>query len=253
MLKITDWCDAGCAWCHEGSTRRGRHGDIDAICALLSPLPAGVEIAIGGGDPLSHPGLETLVSRLSEQGLICSVTINGRHLDRHRDQLARFTSTGHLYGVGVSLHRTLPEWDYPHMVTHAIAGIDDPEQLLDAPGRRKLLILGYKSWGRGMGYREAFPESVRNNLARWYRLLPLLAMRHHLSFDTLAISQLAPRRLFRDPALFESRFMGEEGQFSLYVDGVEQSYAISSYAPERKPWHEICAMFRDVRGRARAA
>ena len=46
-LKITDWCDAGCAWCHEGSTLRGRHADLDEALELLSVLPAGAEIAIG--------------------------------------------------------------------------------------------------------------------------------------------------------------------------------------------------------------
>ncbi len=37
-LKITDWCDAGCSWCHERSTRRGAHGDIDAMLGLLKAL-----------------------------------------------------------------------------------------------------------------------------------------------------------------------------------------------------------------------
>jgi len=67
-LKITDWCDAGCCWCHEGSTRRGKHGSIDATLDLLSDLPAGVEIAIGGGDPLSHPRFPDLARGLRSLG-----------------------------------------------------------------------------------------------------------------------------------------------------------------------------------------
>jgi len=46
--------------------------------------------------------------------------------------------------------------------------------------------------------------------------------------------------------------MGEEGQFSMYVDGVEQKYAISSYSAERENWSEIEKMFANVRSKSKA-
>jgi hypothetical protein len=52
-------------------------------------MPAGVEIAIGGGSSLSHPEFDRLVRGLRDIGLIPSVTVNGRHVERHRDQLDR--------------------------------------------------------------------------------------------------------------------------------------------------------------------
>jgi len=245
-LKVTDWCDAGCAWCHEKSTRRGRHGDVDAMLALLSPLPAGVEIAIGGGDPLSHPEFDRLVTGLRDMGLIPNVTVNGRHLDRHRPQLERLISAGAVFGVGVSVFGRVPDWDYEHMVVHMIAGVDDPALLDDLPSR-KVLVLGYKDHGRGIGFRGRHDERVTANIARWYRELLWLAREHHLSFDTLAISQLRPERLFRSPELYARRFMGAEGQFSMYVDGVMREYAVSSYSAERRPWTDIVSMFQAVR------
>jgi organic radical activating enzyme len=42
-------------------------------------MPAGVEIAIGGGNPLSHPDFDDFVVTLSENGTICNVTINEKH------------------------------------------------------------------------------------------------------------------------------------------------------------------------------
>ena len=39
-LKITDWCDGGCLYCHEKSTVNGRHSYLEDIQRLLSPLPA---------------------------------------------------------------------------------------------------------------------------------------------------------------------------------------------------------------------
>ena len=37
-LKITNWCDAGCGWCHENSTTAGKHADF----------------VVWNGDPLSN-------------------------------------------------------------------------------------------------------------------------------------------------------------------------------------------------------
>jgi hypothetical protein len=245
-LKITDWCDAGCAWCHEKSTTRGQHGDVDAMLNLLKDLPPGVEIAIGGGDPLSHPGFSDLVAGLRGFGLIPSVTVNGRHIARHRAQLETLIGRGHVFGVGVSFFDEMPDWDYEHMVVHMIAGVDKPEALDDVK-RSKLLILGYKNFGRGEKYRHAFSEKVQANIDQWFRELPILARNHHLSFDTLAISLLRPDRLFKDRSTYEKRYMGDEGQFSMYVDGVMQQAAISSYSKDRYEWTDIRSMYQVVR------
>ena len=247
-LKVTGYCDAGCAWCHEGSTRRGQHGDVGAMLALLSELQPGAEIAIGGGDPLSHPEFERLVRGLRQHGLVPSVTVNGRHVVRHRATLERLARDGVLFGIGVSFFERFPEIDHPHVVDHMIAGVDDPEMLLaDGLERRKILVLGYKTWGRGAGFRAKRNAEITARLSQWYRLLPLIALRHHLSFDTLAIEQMKPERLFRRREDFEMRFMGQEGAYSMYIDGVERTFAVSSYAPERMPWAKIEDMFSAVR------
>lgn len=246
-VKLTDWCDAGCAWCHEKSTKSGLHGDMDALLKLLEPLRPGAELALGGGDPLSHPDFERLVSTLSARGIICSVTVNGKHFERHREMLERLTSSGKLYGVGYSYDGSLPDWDYEHLVVHLIAGVHSPEVMEAATRRYKVLILGYKRHGRGKKLFEIRKAEVEDNLKAWYRQLFLVAQEHNLSFDNLAIEQLKPQRLFADDELFESRFMGEEGCFSMYVDGVTQTYAVSSYSPERKPWTNLTDMFKEVR------
>jgi hypothetical protein len=183
---------------------------------------------------------------MKDMGLIPSVTVNGRHLARHKARIEAMVAKGHLYGLGVSYHEEFPTWNYKHLVDHMIAGVDDPHTLMDiAP--RKILILGYKDWGRGMKFRAARSGAVDERIALWFRMLPLLARKHHLSFDTLAIEQMQPQRLLQDHASFEERFMGEEGQYSLYVDGVTQTYAISSYAPGRWAWTDMADMFRKVR------
>jgi hypothetical protein len=248
-FKLTDWCDAGCAWCHEKSTPKGAHGSVERSLALLRELPPGVEIAIGGGDPLSHPEFERFVRGLRSLGLVPSVTVNGRHLERHRDVLERLTGQGQLFGVGVSYSKEhgLPQWDYPHMVLHLIAGVDHPSVLDEANRRMKVLLLGYKRFGRGQKLFEVRAQEVQQTLSAWYRELFHVAQSHHLSFDNLAIEQLKPERLFSSCLDYEQRYMGPEGQFSMYLDAVTETFALSSYSAERFAWSNMREMFARVR------
>lgn len=246
-LKITGWCDAGCAWCHEGSTTKGEHGDLRATVDLLRGMQSGTEVAIGGGDPLSHPDFAWFVREVRGFGLIPSVTVNGRHLERSLTLLKELTGEGSLFGVGVSFHKELPQWDYPHLVHHMIAGVDSPAVLDGIDRPLKILLLGYKRFGRGEKLFEVRPEPVQRLIAQWHRELPAIAAKHHLSFDNLAIEQLAPRRLFRDQARYDARFMGEEGAFGMYIDAVTQTFALSSYSVERRPWSTMADMFGLVR------
>jgi hypothetical protein len=246
-LKITDWCDAGCAWCHEKSTVKGTHGDVTRTLELLKDLPPGTEVAIGGGDPLSHPEFERFVRGLRAQGLVPSVTVNGRHFDRHRAMLEMLTSEGQLFGVGISYHDRLPDWDYEHMVLHLIAGVNPPSVLDEATRRMKVLILGYKQFGRGKKLFELRTQQVQDTIASWYRELFIVAQNHHLSFDNLAIDQLKPQRVFKDPAAYTRQYMGPEGQFSMYVDAVTETFALSSYSPDRFGWSNMRDMFAHVR------
>lgn len=242
-LKITDWCDGGCVWCHESSTVEGKHGDVSAALCLLGEALPFTEIAIGGGDPLAHPQFEEFVVELDKMGLIPNVTVNGMHLNRHLAVLNRLTSKGVIRGVGVSYHPQMGEWDYKHKVIHVIAGVNPVQTLLTYPPSH-LLILGYKNFGRGTGF---YSSRVQSRIKEWTRHLPLLAQVHTLSFDTLAISQLYPQRLFKSTEEFKRRYMGDEGQFSMYVDAVTQTYGVSSYSDRRLPWHGLQAMFQNVR------
>ena len=61
-LKISNYCDANCPMCHENSGTHGLHADLNA--SFLSSLPAGIELAIGGGNPLSHPDLIPFLKRI---------------------------------------------------------------------------------------------------------------------------------------------------------------------------------------------
>lgn len=228
-LKITNWCDAGCGWCHENSTLKGKHGDLSYILNILRDVNPGFELAIGGGDAMSHPELDDFLTELKKTNIIANITVNGKHLERHKDRLNNFTKNKLLYGVGVSWHNTLPSWDYEHMVIHMIAGIHHPK-FLDTITDKKILLLGFKQHGRGININQ---DIVQNNINSWYREIFQVAKNNHMSFDNLAIEQIKPQRLFINPESFNLRFMGEEGKFGMYMDAVTKKYALSSYSNQQ--------------------
>ena len=228
-VKITNWCDAGCHWCHEKSTPKGWHGNLQETLEILTQLPAGVEIAIGGGHPLSHPGFIDFVRILSSKGIICNVTINEKHFEKELMLIQDLVSKGFIKGVGYSYNSKPCTWKYEHLVTHVIIGLTDPKSVGDiVKVNPKILLLGYKSVGRGILYRNKFPEVVEDNIAAWYRLLPFIAREAHLSFDNLAIEQLKPARIFRRKSDYEKFYMGRDGVYSMYMDAVTLTYSQSS-------------------------
>ena len=86
-VKITNYCDRNCKYCHEMSTTKGDHSDLTVLLDILKELPAGVELAIGGGNPLSHPNLIEFLSTLKDRGIISNITINQAHLYKYKEIL----------------------------------------------------------------------------------------------------------------------------------------------------------------------
>jgi len=237
-VKITNFCDLGshCLWCHEQSNLKGKHADIDELLSCLEELPAGVELAIGGGNPLAHPEIERFLQTLKERGIIANMTMNELHLKKYEDTIERFVNEKLIWGLGltyagkhVALVKKFVELT-PNTVLHVIAGIN-PIECLDEvlEMNAKILVLGYKQFGKGKRY---YSEDVKSNIYQWYTKMPLYFKKIIFSFDNLAIDQLNLKR-FLSKESWEQFFMGDEGEFSMYICGVEQEYGVSSTAEKR--------------------
>lgn len=277
-LKITDWCDAGCAWCHESSTVKGKHATLRDIMAILADAQAGMEIAVGGGDPLSHPDIEDILSWMRQQRLIPNLTINGRHVAKHMGLIYRLRKHGLFFGLGISEASNFPPdngdqaaWDQwlahekampavvdSNTVLHMIAGVHHiPYQ----PGTlglgshygpekchyelKKLLILGYKQHGRGVKHDA---EAVALNIAEWRYWLPsLMRLNLTISFDNLALQQLNVKALVPDD-VWQKHYMGDDGTFTMYVDAVTNSFAPTSTSKRKlREGMNLQEMFASVR------
>lgn len=254
-LKITDRCDMACPMCHESSTASGAHGDLSA--PFLDSLHAGQELALGGGNALTHPDLDGFLARMKARGVICNLTVNEAHLLRELPRVQRLLDDKLVYGLGVSPVECAPQTiDFARRnastVFHLICGIAD-ETVFDklADKGLKILLLGYKKRGRGAAY---YSADVERNIAWTEKNLMALCGRFDtVCFDNAALVQLdVAKKLPR--ALFEARYMGDDGTASMYIDAVRGEYAVSSTSAERFP---VCGsvedMFADVKRRRQNA
>lgn len=247
-VKITNYCDMGCVFCHEKSTTEGLHGDhYNLFNMLVTSLSPGVELAIGGGNPMSHPEFYTLITGLSQTGIICNLTMNQGHIKKHQEELEFLLNMQFIRGLGISIMS--PKLEYVerlkeisnNIVYHVIAGvtpISTIDALFELPNP-KLLILGYKEFGFGVDYLKDNESSIYKNMEELYRKLPEIVQQDGVvSFDNLAIEQLNVKRLFTTEG-WKRFYMGDDFEYTMYIDAVEETFAPTSRSTDRVPWNDM--------------
>ena len=202
-LKITDYCDGGCPFCHENSTVNGKHGDLSKLDHIVETIRPGTEIAVGGGQALACPGLLPFLQCLKERGIIANITVNQKHLGEWSGAIMHCVQENLVRGIGISLMDSskVEDLDFidklgPNVVIHVIAGIFEDKDIPFVRGR-KVLILGYKMLRRGESYLAdpmKYAEVVHNmELLRvnWQHILAKECKA--VAYDNLAIEQLGPK------------------------------------------------------------
>lgn len=234
-IKITDYCDMGCKFCHEGSGVHGNHGDI-LNASFIDTLHPFQEVAIGGGDATSHPDLIPFLKRLKEKRVIANLTVNQYHFESKQTLIRKLVDEKLIYGIGVSLVNSSDQFismvqEYPNAVLHVINGVINRSQMESLYNRDlKILILGYKYLRRGIKYYGGYYDDIVKNQQWLYEQLPELSGKFKtLSFDNLAIEQLNVKRLMTEHQ-WEEFYMGDDGSMTFYIDMVNKKYARSSTA-----------------------
>jgi hypothetical protein len=200
----------------------------------------------GGGNALEHPEFISFLREAKNRGWICNVTVNQKHLDSL--VLPEVIKAGLVYGVGISVVskgfadniKRIRDLS-PNVVFHVINGINKPEDvdwLCEGYDLTKVLLLGYKEFGRGLEYL-ARKNKVSEIKQQWlWKIRSYLGRKDLImSFDNLAIEQTQVKRFLKQ-ATWDKHFMGEEGQFSMYVDAIKQQYALTSTSEARTSFQD---------------
>lgn len=250
-MKISNRCNMGCPQCHEQSVPNGALANLHH--PLLDSLHPYTELALGGGNVFEHPDLDDFLFRMARKHIICNITIHAHHFIQYFNEIQYYVEHGTLHGIGVSVNELVSD-DFisylkliPNVVVHVIAGIVPWETLVKLSNNNiKLLILGYKTFGRGVQYAENHSE-IWNNIEQLKARLPYLFKHFSIvSFDNLALEQLNVKD-FVDEKTWEQSYMGDDGKYTMYVDLVKEEFATSSISP-RKPIHSnnIDELFKEV-------
>lgn len=253
-VKITDRCDGGCPFCYEGCTPEGKHGELLNL-PLWNSLHPFTELAINGND-LSHPQLKEFLVEMDKRSIIINMTVNQKHFMKYGQDIVDYVTAGYIHGIGISLTNPTDDFLYaaslfPNAVIHTIAGITTPEQYQAMYDKDlKVLILGYKTRGRGQQYFSHNVASVLENQL-WLEENLKDMVRHFkvVSFDNLALEQL---RIKESGILTDEQwnefYMGDDGNYTFYIDLVAQTFAKNSISDERYPLlNNIDKMFQQVR------
>lgn len=174
-VKITGWCDVGCTFCYQASTEAGTHASLENINAVAKWLGNNncFEVALGGGEPTSHPQISNVISAFKKADI--NVNMTSRNLDwftdGHTENWAKIYTIRSLSAVAASvesltaMQRWVKKWPYkfnsdskndgPILSFQVIDGLIPPNVLsemnsLCLENDIRITILGYKTTGFGI-------------------------------------------------------------------------------------------------------
>lgn len=237
--KISNRCPYGCPECHEMSTPDGTLGDIMNE-PFIDKLHAGMEMAIGGGAVTAHPDLVPFLMKLKQKGVLPSITVNQREYKEHKEMIDNLVNQKLIYGLGVSFTNKDDEFwkeitsKNKNVVVHLIAGYHDLDVFNYLTRFScKILILGFKNWGRGQKFLERFNKDISHNIEELKANLPTYINTFPVvSFDNLAIGQLHVKELLNKEE-WNRFYQGDDGTHTMYVDLVKRQFAKTSTSPTR--------------------
>lgn len=235
-FKITNKCFNNCPFCHEKSTSNGEEGCIDNW-KFLDTLHPYTEMAIGGGDVLTFSKLYELLELLKSKNIYANITVSQNNIfDNKIDYLVEYEL---VKGIGVSLYGYRKDdiariKSLPNTVIHLINGVTACEssfhQLADKD--LKILILGYKTFGRGIDFVKDSPW-IQDNMNWVEKNIEDYMMKFKVvSFDNLAVEQLKLKDKLTEKQ-WKLFYGGDDGTHTFYIDGVNKQFAKSSTSTER--------------------
>jgi len=253
-LKITNFCTRGCRYCYQDSTKEGKHAEpqnVEKIIDALALLKV-FEIAVGGGEPTTHPDFVRFLKRARRLDIVPNFSTRELGWTREPDVAVEIAKEigGFAYSVEIdndvrALSRAITIMDYacklkvgydffrvPAVSAQFILGTG----CLNKSMFKQLLLtacvlqlpvtlLGFKPYGRAA-------QQIRHPVSFWVDAVQELQKEGNcptIGIDTCIAAcyqeQLKSMRI--DPRCYQT----EEGKVSCYIDAVEGYVSRSSYDP----------------------
>jgi hypothetical protein len=189
---------------------------------IFETLEAGTELAIGGGNPLEHPQLNSFLHRMQRKGVVCNLTIHQNEYMKHKKQVDDLVLSRLVCGLGISVgdrdcDLQIDKTIGGRVIFHTIIGITPVSVIQRISQQNKVLLLGNKT----QQIDTVVIEELRGYISNFSDKI------QGLYFDNLACEQLNVRSLVGE-STWNSRYMGDDGMFTMFIDLVQEYGYVSS-------------------------
>jgi hypothetical protein len=251
-LKITNNCDVGCKFCYQDSVPKGKHANFSNILDVVKAMSDAevFEVAIGGGEPTSHPKFIKILDKIKYHGMVANFSsknyayFTDARLEELKDKIG---------AIGISVSSVADAKKYVDITTRACTKLSNTfftsrlmmhyvldqhpmsnlVEILNVLGqaneiKHHILLLGKKSGGRSDG-------NVIDNTG-WSILLNEYIKRNSLELDISIDTLMVNRYPYDLKSIDKEHYHSEEGRFSVYVDAVDKKFGKASYGTELMPY-----------------
>lgn len=249
-IKFTDFCPFGCDFCYQDSTLKGQHASMDNVRYIVQKLKEAevFEVCGGGGEITLHPNFVEIVKLFKDNGIVFNFTTRNYHFFKHPQSNSILDNCGAV-AFSINCVDDLKKVQAACMEsTHAKANLNPHQSyinlqyvmgttdlnelkniLLESSNRYlNITLLGYKTAGRGDTFipenYDGWIEVVRDVK----KILEKEGKYLQVSIDTALASQYKDE--LENMGVNLKTFHTTEGNFSLYIDAVQQTMAPSSYS-----------------------
>lgn len=236
-LCITKHCLKKCGFCYQGASREGQHADIKVIEQIIWKLKNAqvLEVAVGGGEPTSHPDFIKILEMIYDRGIVPNFTtadVSWMEDDNIAKAVRKYCGS---FAISITDYNAVERayrWNCnDHREKSVRASVQVP---LGGPAWRdinrevtKALVLYVPI--TFLGYKECGKASSRKAEPYCKHMIEWMKTHEDTEFgaDTVFVKEFESqlRKMNIHPKLISDG----EGLFSCYIDAVEQKIGKHSY------------------------
>ncbi len=244
-VKITNFCTQNCNFCYQDSSADGKHSEMNpySLAKMLSEMQI-FEVALGGGEPLSHPNFIDYLISLRREGIIpnfstkdISWLMDNRKWPKIIEYIGSFAfsafSVADVQRLGYLLeYNGIDRNKASIQIIPAIMDEWNFSSVLREANNRaiRVTLLGFKEKGRGVKTKE-----YQDNENKMFTIMKELSIKGDLpyvSIDTVLASKYED--VLKELNIPSWLFHTEEGKFSAYFDAVERKFGPSSFCRDEE-------------------
>lgn len=238
-IKITDYCAKGCKYCYQGSTTKGQHGNADFFAFGEYLRKLGIfEVALGGGEPTSHPEFSRILKRIKTDGVIPNFSTQSfewMKFDDIREAVLTCCKSVAFSTNEISIAKKWiklsEQYEIPNPKFHYVLGINPVENLykfvetlIKETYRPDIILLSFKDSGRGKQFQK-YDHSTWTDIAR--KLNEKYNGDFILGIDSFLVDDVKNKMPEIETYLYDY----SDGNFSFYWDIVQNKFAEHSADP----------------------